>query len=680
MTDRRTTLECDVLVIGGGATGLGVVRDAAMRGFRSILVERVDLGQGTTGRFHGLLHSGGRYVVSDPRSATECAEENAIVKRIAAGAVEDTGGLFVTTPADDPDYADRFMAGCAAAGVPAQEIAPAEALAREPRVNPGISRAFEVQDAAVNAWKLLWGNAASARAYGAHDPHLPLGDRDPARRRPRWPARSPATTAAAARCASRPASPSTRAASGPARSPTWPTARASRWCPGKGIMIAMNHRLVSTVVNRCEHPGDGDILVPIRTVCVIGTTDSTADTPDDLGIPRDEVQEMLDAGEVIVPGFRQARALHAWSGSRPLFKDERAGSEEGGGDTRTMSRGLALVNHLRRDGVSGFLTITGRQAHHLPADGRDRRGRDVRAARRGAALPHRRRGAAGLRGRPHLLARLAPGGARGRHGRGPARVRVRAAARAARWSRWPRRRPGMNLDDLRRTLRLGMGPCQGGFCTYRAAGILHGLGDADAERADELLLMFLQHRWQGLEPILYGDQVRQAVLDDWIFQGILDVEHLPAAHPRATGMTRAVVVGAGLAGLAAGIRLAQGGAAVTVVAKGSGGLHLSPGTIDVLGYAPGRVDAPAEAMPGFLADHPDHPYAQLAPEPLAEALRVVPAAWSPGAALRRRPRAEHAAADRRGRGAPDGPGAGERRRRGPAAAAARAWPSWGCAR
>ena len=44
-----------------------------MRGFRSVLVERVDLGQGTTGRFHGLLHSGGRYVTSDPRSATECA-------------------------------------------------------------------------------------------------------------------------------------------------------------------------------------------------------------------------------------------------------------------------------------------------------------------------------------------------------------------------------------------------------------------------------------------------------------------------------------------------------------------------------------------------------------------------------------------------------------------------------
>jgi glycerol-3-phosphate dehydrogenase len=103
----------------------------------------------------------------------------------------------------------------------------------------------------------------------------------------------------------------------------------------------------------------------------------------------------------------------------------------------------------------------------------------------------------------------------------PRRALVEAAAR----------QPGLNLDDVRRTLRLGMGPCQGGFCTYRAAGILHGLGDADADRADGLLLMFLQHRWMGLEPILYGDQMRQACLDDWIFQGTLDAEHLPVGMP-----------------------------------------------------------------------------------------------------------------------------------------------------
>jgi glycerol-3-phosphate dehydrogenase len=497
-----------------------------MRGFRCILVERVDLGQGTTGRFHGLLHSGGRYVISDPRSATECAEESATVKRIAAEAVEDTGGLFVTTPADDPDYADRFLAGARATGVPVQEIPVADALRREPRINPGISRAFEVADASIDAWKLLWANQRSAVEHGARI--LPYhwvtevvrdGDR-----------------VAGAVCHDNRNERVVRIEAG------FTVNAGGIWAgeiadmadcpgvtvvPGKGIMIAMNHRLVNTVVNRCEHPGDGDILVPIRTVCVIGTTDTAADSPDDLDIHSDEVQQMLDSGEVLVPGFRQARALHAWTGSRPLFKDERADPDA---DTRHMSRGLALVDHLSRDGVSGFLAITGGKltTYRLMAETVV----DAMCAQLGTA-------------RACTTADEAmPGSEDGRHYWLGSRLAAQEEAMAddqlvCECELMPRRRlieaaarrPGMNLDDVRRVLRLGMGPCQGGFCTYRATGILHGLGDAEAPKADALLLQFLQHRWLGLEPILYGDQMRQACLDDWIFQGTLDVEHLPVTPP-----------------------------------------------------------------------------------------------------------------------------------------------------
>ena len=46
--------------------------------------------------------------------------------------------------------------------------------------------------------------------------------------------------------------------------------------PGRGIMIAMNHRLVNTVVNRCIKPADGDIIVPVHTVAIVGTTDVKA--------------------------------------------------------------------------------------------------------------------------------------------------------------------------------------------------------------------------------------------------------------------------------------------------------------------------------------------------------------------------------------------------------------------
>jgi len=93
-----------------------------------------------------------------------------------------------------------------------------------------------------------------------------------------------------------------------------------------------------------------------------------------------------------------------------------------------------------------------------------------------------------------------------------------------------RRRGTTNLDDIRRSLRLGMGPCQGGFCIYRATGILHGVGRLDGQQASASLRDFLQERWKGVWPILYGDQLRQARLDDWIFQGLLDIEHLPAGE------------------------------------------------------------------------------------------------------------------------------------------------------
>src|SRR3954465_3622510 len=87
-----------VLVRGGGATGASAAWDAALRGFDVILVDRADLAEGTSGRFHGLLPSGGRYVVKDPLAAEECVAENAILRHTIPDTIEDTGGLFVTPP------------------------------------------------------------------------------------------------------------------------------------------------------------------------------------------------------------------------------------------------------------------------------------------------------------------------------------------------------------------------------------------------------------------------------------------------------------------------------------------------------------------------------------------------------------------------------------------------------
>ncbi|MDA8437400.1 MAG: FAD-dependent oxidoreductase, partial [Propionibacterium sp.] len=72
-----------------------------------------------------------------------------------------------------------------------------------------------------------------------------------------------------------------------------------------------------------------------------------------------------------------------------------------------------------------------------------------------------------------------------------------------------------------------------------------------------------------------------------------------------------VVVGAGLAGLTAALQLRATGRRVTLIHKGIGGLQLSQGSVDVLGYAPERVERPLEAIPGYVADKPEHPYAVI---------------------------------------------------------------------
>ena len=59
-----------VLVVGGGATGTGVARDLSLRGVDVTLVERGGLGGGTSGRSHGVLHSGVRYAESGPNAAS----------------------------------------------------------------------------------------------------------------------------------------------------------------------------------------------------------------------------------------------------------------------------------------------------------------------------------------------------------------------------------------------------------------------------------------------------------------------------------------------------------------------------------------------------------------------------------------------------------------------------------
>jgi glycerol-3-phosphate dehydrogenase len=83
------------------------------------------------------------------------------------------------------------------------------------------------------------------------------------------------------------------------------------------------------------------------------------------------------------------------------------------------------------------------------------------------------------------------------------------------------------FDDIRRDVRVGMGPCQGGFCTDRVAGILHTLRKPTVEETNVALRDFLQERWKGVMPILWGPQLKQERLDELIYMSVLNADHLP---------------------------------------------------------------------------------------------------------------------------------------------------------
>jgi glycerol-3-phosphate dehydrogenase len=540
MTLISASHEVDAVVIGGGATGAGLLRDLAMRGLRTLLVERGDFASGTSGRYHGLLHSGARYVVKDPVAARDCIAENRILRRIAASSLELTGGYFVATP-DDPDaYVDRFAAACVEAGIPCEEVPLDELFRAEPLLNRRIRRAFRVPDASLEPWQLVDDNLASARAHGAQAwrYHAVVGfeigtdgavravvvedRRTDERRRIACAVAVSAAGAWAGKVAAL-------------------AGAELHMAPGKGSMLIMNRRLTHAVVNRCAEPGDGDIIVPVGTVSILGTTDITVEDPDDVRVTDEEVEALLVDGERLVPGLASARIMRAYAGSRPLY-DEAHMAAPGADASREISRGHHVIDHGPRDGVRGFFSIVGGKltTYRLMAE----QTADAVCAWLGVTAPSRTADEPlpDGGGRTYWLGeRLAHVEA---DGGGDADLICECElVTRAQLANALEEHGDSSIDDLRRRTRLGMGPCQGAFCTARAAAMLAARRDAgslpaQAPEPNSALVGFLRERVRGSRPIAWGEQLQELMLEAGIYRGTLAVDTLPEVVPQ--GATDAV--------------------------------------------------------------------------------------------------------------------------------------------
>ncbi len=340
-----------VVVIGGGSTGCAVAHDLTLRGFEVVLIERGELASATTGRCSCFLHSGARYVVTDPESAVEAIEENTITRRIMPPySMETNGGLFILLSSDDPSYADRFFDGCHACGVPVEEITPRQAWTLEPNVTREISRAAIIPDAVADPLRFTLAFAATARVNGARflrytqvEAFLMHGSRVTGVKawdrvtNERFDLRADMVVNAAG-----------------------PWADAVSTMAGiriplslsPGIHVIIGKRFTQRIVNLMHRPSSGDFATPHRNQTILGTTSWTVADCDQLRPPPDHIAYLLEAGATIIPAIARYPIHSINAAARPLIAQP-------GASERELSRTFQVFDHAERDNVEGLVTIAG---------------------------------------------------------------------------------------------------------------------------------------------------------------------------------------------------------------------------------------------------------------------------------------------------------------------------------
>ena len=330
-------MEFDVAVIGGGVNGVFTALDLALRGLKVILLERGVIGGGTSGRMHGLLHSGARYVVTDPKAAVECAEENRVMARIAPHVVDDTGGYFVAITKDDLEFEGEFISGLRRANIDYRVVDVRDAIREEPNLNPEVKAVIEVPDKVVYARELLMSAAVSAYMEGALivqnaevigfdlsndgeiiSARVKDGVKGDVRR-------------VNARVFVNAAGPWAGRVAGMAGVNV-------DVMPTMGVMVVYRHRLTRRVINRMRSPSDGDILVPYGSVSIMGTTAVIIEDPDNITITKDDIEFLTSEGSQMVPALAREPVVRAYASVRPLISIP-------GATGREATRDFMVVRH-----------------------------------------------------------------------------------------------------------------------------------------------------------------------------------------------------------------------------------------------------------------------------------------------------------------------------------------------
>jgi glycerol-3-phosphate dehydrogenase len=514
----RGSLDTEVLIIGGGVTGTGLARDLALRGVQVLLVEQRDINAGASGRNHGLLHSGGRYVSTDPDAAKECHQENEILKKVAPHCIEDTGGLFVAVEGDDETYSSAFPSLCRKCGIPCEPIDPKDARDLEPSLSSKIITAYRVDDATIDPFQLSLENMAHAQELGGKllcntqvigfetENHsiktVRLANMHTGEERIVQPEQ-------------------VINAAGP-----WVGTVAAlaglkiEMLYSKGTLLVTAHRVAERVVNRLRSPGDGDILVPGGTVSLLGTTSVRIDSPDLITPTIEEVDLIVDEGSRMIPTLKGLRYIRSYAGVRPLLK---IGSSL---DDRSVSRGFTLMDH-EREGLDNFVTIpsgkltTFRFMAEKTADRIcEKMGIHAPCMTHTQPLPVSPSG-------KWTEPALGPKHWFGNPDNDPILCECEMVPESTVKSvvgSIKEKDGDLNLQAIGVRTRVGKGACQGTFCGKRVSAFLEESDQTKSYDSIDDMRSFLQGRWTGERPVLWHGQMMQAELKEALYCGAFNLE------------------------------------------------------------------------------------------------------------------------------------------------------------
>lgn len=515
-------LETEVLIIGGGVTGTGVMRDLALRGINCLLIDRRDLNAGASGGNHGLLHSGGRYAAADCETASECQKEGGILKAIAEEAIDPCGGLFAAVEGDDPEFAERFPQHCALAGIQCTALTTKEAKQLEPALSDQLIAAYQVNDASVDPFRLTLANVQHARQLNDSDylPHMQVVSFEKS---------NGEISTAICRDHRAGVDVKIRARQFVNASGAWSKMVAElagchdvNLLYSKGTLIISNTRVTNGVINRLRPPGDGDILVPGGTVSLLGTTSDNVDSLDKIRPTVAEVDRILKQGAAIVPCLQTTRFIRAFSGVRPLLMSAKSTT-----DGRKASRGFTLYNH-EQQGVFNFATIAGGKltTFRLMAE----KTGDLIARRLGNKNPCK--SANTVLPADESIRWTKPGySARYWYANSKPSDLILCECEMVPQSAVDdviKQSPGaekeMTVQAIGLRSRIGKGTCQGAFCSMRLTSHLYDENIYNNQNGLKHMRDFVSGRYKGIKPILWGEQMPQFELAETMHCGLMGLD------------------------------------------------------------------------------------------------------------------------------------------------------------